>query len=248
MMGRQDAWLWLTMLMVGLCVSSATAGGERTAAVDPNLQGKQTEIPWNQLPPWCRARMHKVIQHATLACAGPTEAFQGQTALYQWLLDHPDQAVRMWRRLGANCLQICDLGNGRFGWNDGEGSEVHWDTVYQSDHLRIWYAEGHLRPASLLPAVPARAVVVLHYGELEGTSRRLIRHQADLYVQTDSKAAVLAAKLLGASVPRLGQQCIGQLELFFSALVWYLDRHPDLIPAEGPRPKGPDPKSQASKS
>jgi hypothetical protein len=35
------------------------------------------------------------------------------------------------------------------------------------------------------------------------------------------------ARLLGPSAPRLAEQYLGQLQLFFSALVWYLDQHPE---------------------
>jgi hypothetical protein len=51
-------------------------------------------------------------------------------------------------------------------------------------------------------------------------------HQAELYLHTDSKTAALAARILGASAPRLGQQYVAQLEMFYSALSWYVNRYP----------------------
>jgi hypothetical protein len=46
-------------------------------------------------------------------------------------------------------------------------------------------------------------------------------------VQTDSQAAALITKLLGSSAPKLAEQCVGQMEMFFSALAWYVERHPE---------------------
>ena len=46
-------------------------------------------------------------------------------------------------------------------------------------------------------------------------------------MQTDSKTAVLMTKMLGSSAPRIAEQCLSQLETFFSGLVWYIDHHPD---------------------
>jgi hypothetical protein len=127
-------------------------------------------------------------------------------------------------------MEITDRGGGRFGWTDGHGSEVHWDTVVNRPGLRIWYAEGGVRPEALLPAVPVRAVVVLRYASSrDGDGRVLMRHQADLYLQTDSKLAALVARMLGPSAPRMAAQCVGQLQMFFSALVWYLDKHPEFF-------------------
>src|SRR5262249_53304381 len=72
------------------------------------------------------------------------------------------------------------------------------------------------------------AVVVLHYSEgHDETGRPVLRHQAELAFHTDSKAAALITKVLGPAAPHLAEQCVGQIELFFSALVWYLDRHPE---------------------
>jgi hypothetical protein len=168
------------------------------------------------------------MRRPTLFAHGPAEVFHGRPALYRWLLDHPDRAVHMWHRLGAHCLDIHDQGGGRFGWSDGQGTVCHWDTVVRSPDCRVWYAEGNARPAPLLPNLPFRAVVILRYSEdHDRGGRSLIRHQADVYLQTDSKTAALVTRLLGPSAPRLAQQGLAQLEMFFSALVWYVDRHPE---------------------
>ena len=107
-------------------------------------------------------------------------------------------------------------------------SEVHWDTVYASPRLRIWYAEGRVRPAVLLPLVPFRAVLVLHHVEgRDAAGRPLLRHQADLTLHTDSKTAALITRLIGPSAPKLAEQYIGQVQMFFAALPWYLDQHPE---------------------
>ena len=33
--------------------------------------------------------------------------------------------------------------------------------------------------------------------------------------------------MLGASAPHLAEQYVGQMEMFFGALAWYLDQHPE---------------------
>ena len=40
-------------------------------------------------------------------------------------------------------------------------------------------------------------------------------------------AAALASKLVGASAPRMAEQYLSQIEMFFAALAWYLDEYPD---------------------
>jgi hypothetical protein len=189
-----------------------------------------------------RERVRKVVQQPAFSTRGPIEEFTCQPATYHWLMDHPDRAVIAWRRLGAQCTDITDRGNGQCGWTDGAGSDIHWDTVYCGPKLRIWYAEGKVCPGLLLPTLPVQAVVVMRYSEgPEKTERVALRQQAELFMYTDSKAARMVTRLLGESAPRLGEQYVAQLEMFYSALSVYLDRHPEqarrLLAPAAPQPR-----------
>jgi hypothetical protein len=207
--------------MTSLCRNPAPVLGNASQKLFP-------QVPVDQLTPARREAVTRIMKHPTLVAQGPLEVFHGCPELYRWFLDHPDQAVRTWRRLGARCLDITDRGKGEFSWTDGQGTDIQWETVYRDSRLRVWYAEGKSKPTLWLPAVPLHAVVVLRHGESRDPSDRpLLEQQADLFLQTDSRTGLLIARLLGPSAPRFAEQGIAQLEMFFSALVWYLDRHPD---------------------
>jgi hypothetical protein len=187
-----------------------------------------SEVPLCEIPDRCRERVRSVIEQPTVVGTGPVEEFGGKLVPYLWLLDHPDRTARAWRQMGATCLEIVNRGNGRFGWTEAHGSDLSWETVYRGPGKHIWYAEGTVNPGALLPTVPVRAVVVMHYaGEIDSQGVANIRHHADLFVQTDSKAAAMMVRLFGPSVPRLTDQCLAQLEMFFSAMTNYLQRHPE---------------------
>jgi hypothetical protein len=194
----------------------------------PDLQATLRRIPLDQVAPAQREAVRKVLEQPTLFGHGPLECFPGRMDLYQSLLDRPDLAAQAWRRLGAPCSEITNRGKGGFSWTDGSGTEMTWQTVLANDRLRVWLAEGKVRPGLLMPTVPVQAVVVLRYAEVKDRSGKpLLRHQADVFVQTDSKTAALVARMLGPSVPQMAEQCLGQLEMFFSALVWYCEAHPE---------------------
>ena len=215
---RQIRVGWWGLLAGVLWANGASATAEAPARPAP--------VPYDQLP----ERVRQVLEQPTLVCHGPAEVFVGRPALYYWLLDNPDRAAQAWRRLGAPCLGITARDGGRFNWSDGSGSAVSWETVYRNPRLRVWYAEGKVRPFVFLPSIPVRAVVVLRHTDAPDRDRRtLLRQQADVYVHADSKTAELATKMLGASAPKLAEQAVKQMEMFFSALVWYMDRHPDKI-------------------
>jgi hypothetical protein len=162
-----------------------------------------------------------------VARAGPEEFEEG---IYPWLLDHPDRASVAWRKLGIPCERIVGLGQGRFGWTDGDGTEVGWQTVLKADNVRVWYAEGRAKLAAAVPAITVRAVAVLHHVRRPRRDGHVVlTHETTIYLFTDSKAAALVARLLGPAAPRLADQGASQLLLFFSGLARYFEEHPEDI-------------------
>jgi hypothetical protein len=207
------------------------AGAGRSPAQSKTVETRTSaRIQVDQLPPPLRKKVTQVLDQPTIFSHGPAEVFAGQPGLYQWLLDHPDQGVLAWRRLGAKCTEIKDKGNGQFEWSDGRGSSIRWQTIHDDPALRVWYAEGDVRPGLFLPNMPFKAVLLLRHGSRhEGTERPLVYHQADVFLKSDSKTATLIARMLGDKAPRLVEEGLGQLELFFSGLVWYCNQHPERI-------------------
>jgi hypothetical protein len=219
---------WLGLVAGVLWAGCAAAQSPTPAPPAGSTANPPRRVPLEELPAAIREPVRRIVEQPTLSATGPAEEFTGRPAMYQWLLDHPNYASQAWRRLGTPCLEIADRGNGQFGWTDGEGSDLFWKTVYRTPAMQIWYAEGRARTGLLLPTISMRAVVVLHHqSHIDPVGRSRIRHQADIFVQTDSKAAALLARFLGPSVPRLAEQGVTQMQLFFSALTWYLERHPD---------------------
>jgi hypothetical protein len=157
------------------------------------------------------------------------------------MLDHPDRVAVAWRRTGVACVDIVPKGGGKFGYDDGQGNQIVWETLAGNADGRIWFAEGHAKPGALLPTIPVRAVAVLrHTCHTDAEGRSVIRHSVELFLQTDSKAATLVARMLGPTAPRLAEQGAEQMLLFFSSMAHYLDRHPersDILHANRPAVK-----------
>jgi hypothetical protein len=197
-------------------------------AAVPSQGFQPAPVPLDDLAPPLRERVRAVLDRPTLSSRGPLEAFHCRPMLYYWLLDHPDQAMRLWHGLGAKCTGIEASGDGGFFWKDAQNGEVHWHTIVRTAKQRVWYAEGSVKPGPMLPSVPITVVVVLTHQEgADGNGKPAIRHQMDMILHTDSRAVRLATRLFGASAPRMAEEYVGQLEMFFGALAWYLSEHPD---------------------
>jgi hypothetical protein len=228
-MGRRLG-LYVGLVVGVFCVTEPTAQAQLFGRGRDHAQRQRAAelVPMDEVPPQLREDVRRALDKPTLFATGPAESFPCRPELYYWLLDHPDRATAAWRRLGATCLPITDRGAGRFGWKDDQGSDLVWETIHQTPEVRVWVAQGQVRLGTHLPIVPVRAVVVLRHNKTsEQNGTTVMSHQADVFVHTDSRTASLATKLMGPSAPRMAEQGVGQLQMFFSALAWYCQRHPE---------------------
>jgi hypothetical protein len=148
-------------------------------------------------------------------------------AVYEWLYDHPDRVALAWQRLKVPTVNITDLGGGRFGWSDDNGSEVTWQTVGTFPDGRVWYASGKVKPAVAAPYVPIQATfIVSHPRKAEKDGVAVFVPTVQVYVHSDSKAANLALKLIGPTAPRLAEEAAGQLLEFFGGIGAVVQKYP----------------------
>src|SRR5262245_2740224 len=137
--GIQAVWLGLTLGVLGTSAATVEAQSANKNQPAPNaikdLQSSHSAalaIPLDRLPPKVGEGGRCLLALPTLAAHGPAEVFRARSFFYCWLLDHPDLAVQMWRRLGARCVTISDRGDGRFGWADGQGTDISWQTIHRA--------------------------------------------------------------------------------------------------------------------
>jgi hypothetical protein len=210
------------------CLGAACANAGD--AVTPPESGPAVTIPTSDLDARAAALAKQVLDRPTVQARGPVETFTCEPEQYYWLLDNPDRAVIAWRRLGAKCVSIQRRGPQSFGYADDAGTNVTWEVVHKAPGVRIWFAEGKVKPGAALPLVPVKALVILHSKETKTAEGIvMVSHQSSVVVHTDSKAASAVTKLMGQSAPKLAEQGLGQLQLFFSALSGYVGRHPDRV-------------------
>ena len=205
--------------------SEGSVYGSRTTALP-------LPVALEAMPAVTRDALSKVMKAPTITAVSDPDEFVAHPDTYQWLLDNPDRTATGWRKLGVGAIEIKRLKDGRFFWKDENGSELVWQTVAKGPTGRIWYAEGRVRPAPLMPTFPVTAVAVLTHAEKPRTvGDSVIKQQVEVFLHTDSKAAALVTKMLGDSAPKMAQQGSEQLLTFFSGIARFAHDKPDKAPA-----------------
>jgi hypothetical protein len=235
------------MSHVSCLVSVLATAGWASAA--PPIGKTQDDITPHVAPAF-REAVGKIIQAPTVSTKYTEPGFAAHANVYAWLLAHPDRVSLGWQRLQVQCVEITDAGNGKFRWTDQQGSELTWQAVGTPADAVVWYATGKVKAAAVLPLVPVRAVAVLRYPgkPLDAAGAAALRPELAVYVQTDSRTANLALRMLGPAAPKMAEQGAEQLLYFFSGVARYLYKHPDQVPAVLAPPPNPKLEIRNSKS
>lgn len=221
-------------LLAGLGVLLLTTSGTPVFAQSPRPETSTRfgtlplPVAMEAMPGVTRDALTKVMKAPTVTAVATAEEFVAHWDMYQWLLDHPDRTAGAWRKLGVGAVEITPLKDGRFLWKDELGSELVWQSVARSPQGRIWYAEGKFKPAILSPTFPVTGVAVLnHSAKARAGGESAIKHQVELFLQADNKAATLATKVLGDTAPKITQQGGEQLLAFFAGIARYSHDKPE---------------------
>jgi len=248
--GRLLGVLLVSLAAVAAAVATASAQQPAAPAYVPTLPlappppagmpSTLAAVPGSMAPAPIRVVLSEVVEpkfrEAVLTVARkPTISTRGfspdvvtTSAVYDWLLAHPDRVALAWRRMKVPCVEIVDSGNGVFTWADGEGSELTWQTVGRFPDGVIWYATGKVKPSVLTPSIPIRAVVVMHSPKRPGKdSTVIVSPSLQAFLHTDSKAANVVLRMLGPTAPQIAEQGADQLLLFFSGVARYVQAHPE---------------------
>lgn len=223
--------LCAALLLAAAGPAAAQPKGEGSV-YGPRKTGLPLPVALESMPAATREALSKVMKDPTITALSEADEFVAHPDMYQWLLDNPDRTATAWRKLGVGAVEIKKMKDGRFAWKDENGSELVWQTVAKGPTGRVWYAEGRVRPAPLMPTFPVTAVAVLtHADKPRTTGDAVITQQIEVFLHTDSKAASLVTKLLGDGAPKMAQQGAEQLLTFFSGIARYAHDKPDKAPA-----------------
>jgi hypothetical protein len=227
----QSRRAFLAFVVCGMAPAVARSEEPKVKAAKP------LAVPLNPTPEFLKAidarhreTVREILRNPTVTSQYQEDPFFAHPAIYDHLLDHPDRAAAIWRRLNVPCLEIHEPKPRLFQFQDDKGTNVSWQTVARFSDGIVWYGTGHVKPAPVLPVVPVKAVAIVKSTRTPSDAKgdvAIFEPKANVYVQTDSRAAAAVLRIVGPAAPRMAEQGCEQLLLFFSGPSRYIYEHPE---------------------
>jgi hypothetical protein len=191
--------LGAAMLGIGFVASSTYADGSATttrAARDEAMRA----IPWRKLAPMDRQITQAVVKNASIYRRLPTRVIDCDPEMFNFLLQHPEVVIDVWRVMGISQVSLQKLPNGSYRGTDGAGTIgnvrfLHANWGDDASNTALVFADGAYDGKPFVTPLKMKSVILLRSGSVqEANGRHYITVRIDSFMKIEQMGVELVAK------------------------------------------------------
>jgi hypothetical protein len=215
-------WLALALGILLAIAPLAVKADERASKASNSRAAKEealASIPFDLLSPEAEAKVAEVVEQSTVFRRLPPQVFACDPELYQFLLDHPEVVVNIWKNAKISTMTLERTGEDRYLVNDGAGTASSMEVLYKTRSKRLVYCEGEYEGPLLRRKVKGSCVILLQstfQRDAEGTP--VVSNQLDAFIKLDRAGAELVARTLQPIMGRTADENFSETTEFVSRL------------------------------
>ncbi|MBS0210008.1 MAG: hypothetical protein JSS27_13750 [Planctomycetes bacterium] len=183
----------LALLVLAGASSAATPNAGST-----NRQYRDDAIkamPLAQLDSEDRARVTAVLENVTLYRHLPTQTIECDARLFQFLIEHPEVVINMWRVMNITDIHVKRLDEVSFDADDHAGTRGKLRYLVRSPHVHVIYGEGKYEGMLLPKPVRGQAVFLLRTSTyLDRQGKPMVQARLDSFVRMEAVTVEVLAK------------------------------------------------------
>jgi hypothetical protein len=157
-------------------------------------------IPWRQMAPDDRRTAQFIVKNASLYRRLPTRVIDCDPDMFNFLLQHPEVVIDVWRVMGISQVTLEKLPDGAYRGTDGAGTTgtvrflfSNWGQNAQN--LAVVFAEGTYDGQPFVTQLKAQSILLLRSGAVrEANGRHYVTVCVDSFVKIDQMGIELIAK------------------------------------------------------
>jgi hypothetical protein len=185
----------LCLLPLAAYANNAEATSSRTAR-DEAVRA----IPWRQIPADHRRVAQYIVKNASIYRRLPTRVIDCDPEMFNFLLQHPDVVIDVWRVMGISQVALQRLTDGSYRCSDNAGTTgtvrflfSQWGADAQN--LAVIIADGTYEGKPFVTPLKARSIILLRSGAVRETNgRHYVTVRVDSFVRIEQMGVELVAK------------------------------------------------------
>ncbi|MEE2738833.1 MAG: hypothetical protein VX435_11450 [Planctomycetota bacterium] len=210
--------------------AAAQDGSHQRPADTPNQQRTDTlsALAREGLSAQSWQKITPLITRGSLFQPLSTEVIRCDPKLYEFLLDHPDVTVSMWKAMGISRIEMVRVQDNIYQIRTPSGLQGVVTFLLRGPNSRIILFEGHFRDPLTGRKVLSQALLYLRCTYLlESDQEYYVVHHLDIFVKLASKRTSLFMKLLSPFTRSQSKQNFLQISNFLTALYTAAAERPD---------------------
>ena len=157
-------------------------------------------IPWRNMTPEARRTAQFVAKNAGIYRRLPTRVIDCDPDLFNFLFQHPEVVIDVWRVMGISQVTLEKLPNGVYRGSDGAGTSgvvrvlfTHWGQGGQN--VAVIFADGGYHGKPFAAELKAQSLMLVRWSAVQETNgRHYVTVRVDSFVRLDQMGVELVAK------------------------------------------------------
>jgi hypothetical protein len=157
-------------------------------------------IPWRKMPPDERRIAQNIVKNASMYRRLPTRVIDCDPEMFNFLLQHPEVVIDVWRVMGISQVALQRLSNGAYRGSDNAGTTGTVRFLFsqwgpEAQNLAVVFADGTYDGKPFLTPLKARSIILLRSGAVRETNgRHYVTVRVDSFVRIEQMGIELIAK------------------------------------------------------
>jgi hypothetical protein len=232
-------WRMLTLCVSIAYLSSAEAiqSTARAASGEPTSSRAARDeavraIPWRALAQNDRRTAQIIVKNASFYRRLPTRVIDCDPEMFNFLLQHPEVVIDVWRVMGISQVKLEKLADGTYRGTDGAGTTgmvrflfSNWGPGAQN--VAVVYADGKYEGKPFIAPLKAQSILLLRTGAVQETNgRHYVTVRIDSFVRIEQLGVELIAKTVQPWISKTADHNLIETLSFLSNFSRTAERNP----------------------
>jgi hypothetical protein len=226
--------VFLLTIAAATNVAAPVALADSAASSNRAARSEATRaIPWRQIAPQYRRAAQDVVNDASIYRRLPTRVIDCDPEVFNFLLQHPEVVIDVWRVMGISQVALDKLPNGAYRGSDAAGTVgnvrfLHSDWKKDAENLAVIYADGSYDGKPFVKPLKARSLILLRSGSVRETNgRQYITVRIDSFMKIEQMGIELVAKTVQPWIAKTADRNLIETLTFVSNFSRTAEKNPE---------------------